>query len=62
MSDFTRIEIAINQETLAWLQEEARHLTAAQEHQDALTVADVVVLMIERQRRAQTEHEQHPLE
>jgi hypothetical protein len=62
MSDFTRIEISVNQETLLWLQEEARHLTAAQEHQNPLTVADVVVLMIERQRRAQTEHETHPLE
>lgn len=62
MRDFATIEISVNQETLAWLQDEARHLTEAQEHKEPLTVADVVVLMLERQRRAQTQHETNPLE
>jgi hypothetical protein len=57
MSDFTTLQIAVNQETLRWLQQQAQHLTAAQEHDQPLTVADVAVLMLERQRRAQTEHE-----
>ena len=62
VQNFSTIEIAVNQETLAWLQEQARYLTEAQSHEQPLTVPDVVVLMLERQRRAQTEHETHPLE
>jgi hypothetical protein len=61
VQNFSTIEIAVNQETLAWLQKQAQFLTEAQNHEEPLTVPDVVVLMLERQRRAQTEHETHPL-
>jgi hypothetical protein len=62
MQAFTTLTIAVNQETLAWLEDQARKLTEAQEHQQPLSVADAAVLMLERQRRAQTDHETNPLE